>query len=178
MLPIHTILHPTDFSPCAMNAFHLASRLARDSEAHLIVLHVMAPPYVAFAEGAIPSHAEFLKYEVQEQLETLQQSADSLTLERRLEEGETVTEILRVANDIVADLVVMGTHGRTGLKRFMMGSIAEQIVRRALCPVLTVSSRCQTSDLMALEVDGRVDLDVAQEAFPSSDSPTRIAQPR
>jgi nucleotide-binding universal stress UspA family protein len=58
--------------------------------------------------------------------------------ERRLEEGDPVTHILRVARETSCDLIVMGTHGRTGLGRLVMGSVAEQVVRKALCPVLTV----------------------------------------
>jgi hypothetical protein len=60
--------------------------------------------------------------------------------ERRLEEGDAVTEILRVAEEAPADLIVLGTHGRTGLARLLMGSVAEQVVRRAPCPVLTVKA--------------------------------------
>jgi nucleotide-binding universal stress UspA family protein len=60
--------------------------------------------------------------------------------ERRLEEGDPVEAILRVAEEIGADLIVMGTHGRTGLSRLFMGSVAEQVLRRAPCPVLTLKS--------------------------------------
>jgi len=60
--------------------------------------------------------------------------------ERRLAEGDAVEETLRVAQEANADLIVMGTHGWTGLGRLLMGSVAEQVVRRASCPVLTVKA--------------------------------------
>jgi nucleotide-binding universal stress UspA family protein len=63
-----------------------------------------------------------------------------MPVERRLEEGLAVTEVLRVAQEVNADLIVMGTHGRTGLARLLMGSVAEQVLRKALCPVLTVKT--------------------------------------
>jgi len=64
----------------------------------------------------------------------------NVRMERRLEQGDATTEILRVAREESADLIVMGTHGRTGLGRLLMGSVAEQVMRRAPCPVLTVKS--------------------------------------
>jgi nucleotide-binding universal stress UspA family protein len=60
--------------------------------------------------------------------------------ERRLEEGDPATEICRVANEAGCELIAIGTHGRTGLGRLLMGSVAEQVVRRAPCPVLTVKA--------------------------------------
>src|SRR6266446_797817 len=62
----------------------------------------------------------------------------AVSTERRLVEGDAATEILRLVQETGSDLVVMGTHGRTGLARFLMGSVAEQIVRKAPCPVLTL----------------------------------------
>jgi nucleotide-binding universal stress UspA family protein len=61
-------------------------------------------------------------------------------LEHRLVEGDAATVILQVATEIKCDLIVMGTHGRTGLSRLLMGSVAEQVVRNASCPVLTVKT--------------------------------------
>jgi nucleotide-binding universal stress UspA family protein len=62
----------------------------------------------------------------------------TIRTERRYEEGEPVAEILLTAKECGADLIVMGTHGRTGLARLLMGSVADQVVRRAECPVVTV----------------------------------------
>jgi universal stress protein A len=76
--------------------------------------------------------------DTREQLNELQVPANDIRAERRFETGDPATEILRVADDIHADLIVVGTHGRTGLGRLLMGSTAEQIVRQAPCPVLTL----------------------------------------
>jgi nucleotide-binding universal stress UspA family protein len=59
-------------------------------------------------------------------------------VEHRLEEGEPAAQILRVAKETKAGLIVMGTHGRTGLERILLGSVAEKVLRKAVCPVLTV----------------------------------------
>jgi nucleotide-binding universal stress UspA family protein len=73
-------------------------------------------------------------------LRQLQPSDPALHVEYRLEEGFAATEILRLAEEAKADLIVMGTHGRTGLSRLVLGSVAEQVVRKARCPVLTVKA--------------------------------------
>jgi nucleotide-binding universal stress UspA family protein len=140
MLPIHTILHPTDFSDRSVNAFHLASGLTRDYGARLVVLHVAVPPTVIYGEGILPPDPEIQRQEEQQRLDSLQTPEPGVRAERRLEEGDPAMEILRVAQEIGANLIVMGTHGRTGLARLLMGSVAERVVRKALCPVLTVTT--------------------------------------
>jgi universal stress protein A len=140
MLAVHSIIHPTDFSERSQYAFWLACALARDYGARLTVLHVAAVPTVVYGEGVVPPDPEELRAAVQEQLDRLQVPHADVRAERRLEQGDTVEEILRVAQEARADLIVMGTHGRTGLGRLLMGSVAEQIVRKAACPVLTVKA--------------------------------------
>ena len=140
MLPIHTILHPTDFSERSRNALPLACALARDYGARLVFLHVALPPTLVYGEGALPLDPEILFREAKERLDRLEVPQANVRAERRFEEGDPVTEILRVAREINADLIVLGTHGRTGLARLLMGSVAEQIVRKAACPVLTVTA--------------------------------------
>jgi nucleotide-binding universal stress UspA family protein len=140
MLPIHTILHPTDFSDRSENAFHLACSLARDYGARLVILHVVVPPMVVYGEGVVPPEPDLLLQEANDQLNRLPIPQEGIRTERRFQEGDSVAEILRVAQDINADLIVMGTHGRTGLARLLMGSVAEQVVRQASCPVLTVTA--------------------------------------
>jgi nucleotide-binding universal stress UspA family protein len=139
MLPIHTILHPTDFSKNSECAFQLAVALARDYKAHLIVLHVEAVPAAiyGFGEGVLPPRTEWDE-ELRRELEKIHAADPNVNLSHRLEEGDPVTEILMVAEDTHADLIVMGTHGRRGIPRLLMGSVAELVVRRADCPVLTV----------------------------------------
>src|SRR5262245_56250032 len=140
MLPIHTILHPTDFSDRSRHALHLACALARDYGANLVVLHVEPTPYIGYSEGAIPPDPGVLLEEAKEQLRRLEIPATGLRTERRFVEGDPVEEILRTAQEVTADLIVMGTHGRTGLGRLLMGSVAELVVRRANSPVLTVKA--------------------------------------
>jgi nucleotide-binding universal stress UspA family protein len=138
MLPLHTLLHPTDFSERSEYAFRLACSLARDYGARLVVLHVVTPPVVIYGEGVVPPEPEMFRAEAQEKLNRLEAPAPGVGMERRLTEGDPVAEILRLARESGADLIVLGTHGRTGLGRLLMGSVAEQVVRQAPCPVLTI----------------------------------------
>jgi nucleotide-binding universal stress UspA family protein len=143
MWPIKTILHPTDFSECSQEAFRLACSLARDHGARLVVLHVTSVPdlaYKGYGAPGSPLLADEYLAKVREDLEKLQPPAPQLPFERRREEGEPASEILRVAAETATDLIVMGTHGQTGLRHLLMGSVAEQVVRKAACPVLTLKT--------------------------------------
>lgn len=139
MLPIHTILHPTDFSEHSEYAFRFACALARDYGARLVVLHVAPSAVVAFGDGIvafpIDDHQEELA-----RLSKIQDREPKLVADIQVAEGDAVPEILRVARESACDLIVMGTHGWTGLRRLLMGSVAEGVVRRATCPVLTVKT--------------------------------------
>jgi nucleotide-binding universal stress UspA family protein len=137
MLPIHTILHPTDFSVPSDYAFRTACALARDYGARLVALHVVTIPTVVYGEGMVLPDVSNYHEEARAKLDRLEAPAN-VRLERRAVEGEPVTEILRGAEAARADMIVMGTHGRTGLSRLLMGSVAEKVVRQAACPVLTV----------------------------------------
>jgi nucleotide-binding universal stress UspA family protein len=141
MLPIHNILVPTDFSDRAMHAFHLASALARDHRAELTVLHVRELPALPFAEfGAVPPPDLPSRSDLMERLAKFEPPDESLHIEFVIADGEPGEEIVRVAKERNCDLVVMGTHGRTGLSRLLMGSVAERVMRRAPCPVLTLKA--------------------------------------
>jgi nucleotide-binding universal stress UspA family protein len=135
-----TILHPTDFSECSAGAFGLAGALARDHGARLIVLHVTTVPDLPYegygAPGAPLSEGDYLA-DARRSLEGLA-AGPGIACERLLKEGDPASEILRVAKETGADLVVLGTHGRTGLRHVLMGSVAEQVARKASCPVLTL----------------------------------------
>jgi nucleotide-binding universal stress UspA family protein len=137
MLAIRTILHPTDFSDYSDYAFRLACSLAGDHGARLIVLHVAEPMPVAGQEVLIPA---FDLEPLRERLQRLRPEDPKTPVEHRLVEGDAASEILRIAQETKCDLIVMGTHGRTGLGRLLMGSVAEQVVRKASCPVLTVKT--------------------------------------
>jgi nucleotide-binding universal stress UspA family protein len=138
MLAIQTILHPTDFSDRSLFAFRLACALARDYQAHLIVLHVAPLQVLGAVEGVVLIPPENQREALEEELHRLQPPNPGIHVEHRLVQGEPVPEILEVAGQTKADLIVMGTHGRTGLSRLLMGSVAEQVVRNAPCPVLIV----------------------------------------
>jgi nucleotide-binding universal stress UspA family protein len=140
MLRIHTILHPTDFSQRSAYALHLACALARDYHAKLFLLHVVPQPIVAFGEGVIPPEPEFRIEEGWQRLNELVIPGTALGTTRKIAQGDPAAAILDEARSIAADLIVMGTHGRTGLPRLLMGSVAEQVSRRATCPVLTAAA--------------------------------------
>jgi nucleotide-binding universal stress UspA family protein len=142
MLPIRTILHPTDFSGHSEYAFRLASSLARDYGARLIVLHVFERPL--FIHGGVmtappePPPTEEERQAIRKELLGIKPPDAGVCTEHLLEEGDPATGIMQVAQERACDLIVMGSHGRTGLGRLVMGSVAEQVVRKAPCPVLTV----------------------------------------
>lgn len=139
MFPVHTVLHPTDFSDRSAYALRLACALARDYDARLVVLTVAHVPVFVGGEGMPPLSVEEIRAEAEQRLRDLEIPIDGIRVERRLEVGDPAAEILNAARLAGADLIVMGTHGRTGLGRLLMGSVAEQMVRRADCPVLTVA---------------------------------------
>ncbi len=138
MLQLRTILHPTDLSPRSEPAFQLACALASQYAARLIVLHVIEP-IMAYGEVGIviepPGGRESLWQELR-----AHRGFGGIQVEHRLEEGAPAGVIARVADELGCDLIVMGTHGRQGLSRLLMGSVAERVVRLAPCPVLTVKS--------------------------------------
>jgi nucleotide-binding universal stress UspA family protein len=138
MLPFRTVLHPTDFSENSDYAFRLACALARDYGARLVILHAAVPPVVVYGEGVIPPEPGDYKDRLRERLQQLAAPDPKIKVEHRLVEGDAVTEILRTAEGTKADVIVMGTHGRTGLGRLLLGSVAEQVVRKAPCAVVTV----------------------------------------
>ncbi|MCS6852462.1 MAG: universal stress protein [Gemmataceae bacterium] len=144
MKAIRTLLHATDFSPLSERAWELACLLARQCGARLIVLHVLERPRVVYSGVALapppPPPADEERQAAWEQLRRMQPPEAGVAVEHRLEEGDPATAILQVADEAAADLIILGTHGRTGLSRLLMGSIAEQVVRRATCPVLTVKT--------------------------------------
>jgi nucleotide-binding universal stress UspA family protein len=136
MQAIRTILHPTDFSEAAAAAFQVARALARDHDARLVVLHVLPP---TFSDTAAPALEPVRTWEEEGAKMCRLCPADPGTrVEYRQVEDDPAAGILRVARDLDCDLIVMGTHGRMGLARLLLGSVAEKVVREAPCPVLTV----------------------------------------
>ena len=130
------ILFPTDFSTASDAALVHAENLAKQSSAELLILHIEEPP-LAYGGGELyyglpePSSERILKM-----LSDVCPSDPQLSFKHRLVMGDPATEIVRVAEEEQAELIVLGTHGRTGLSRILMGSVAEAVVRHAPCPVL------------------------------------------
>jgi nucleotide-binding universal stress UspA family protein len=139
MLPIRTILHPTDFSANSQCAWEMACALARDYGARLLLVHVEAPQPVFTELGAIPPEpVDRRAFEAE--LARIRPTDSTLTVARSLLFGDEPSTINRFATENNVDLIVMGTHGRTGLGRLLMGSVAESVLREATCPVLTIKT--------------------------------------
>jgi nucleotide-binding universal stress UspA family protein len=148
MSRLRRILHPTDFSSASGAAFKRAVAMAKADKAQLILLHVLAPPVPIAGEGYIPPNvyedleASARKY-AEKKLAALQAKARQagLRVTTLLLEGVVHEQIVRAAKSKKADLIVIGTHGRTGLAKFFLGSVASRVVTAAPCPVMTVRGR-------------------------------------
>lgn len=147
MLPIHTILHPTDFSDPSDYAFKVTQMIARECHAKVVVLHV-AGMHISLPQ---PMENEFgLAFDCSGDYQTFHDSLKlqleqfeknpKIEVETRLVYGDAPTDILQTAHEIKCDLIVMGTHGRSGLGHLLMGSVAEAVLQRAECPVLTIKN--------------------------------------
>jgi nucleotide-binding universal stress UspA family protein len=140
MLPIRKILHPTDFSDRSQAAFEMASALARDYAAELVVVHVDRPMPIFAPDGIAVAGPTEEPYEARVKLAEIRPTDPRVTVTHHLLEGDPAEQILKAARAVAADLIVLGTHGTTGLARLLMGSVAESVVRKAACPVLTVKA--------------------------------------
>jgi nucleotide-binding universal stress UspA family protein len=144
MTAFRRILHPTDFSRASGPAFRRAVALARACRAPLVLVHVMTPPSPFIGEGAPPS--SYVELLILARRSAKRRLAAALARAKRgrvraqgiFAEGLPADAILRAARRTRADLIVMGTHGRTGMSRVFLGSVAERVVRESRCPVLTV----------------------------------------
>ncbi|MBY0457277.1 MAG: universal stress protein [Gemmataceae bacterium] len=145
MITVRRILVPTDFTDCATKAVRYAAELADKFQAELILLHVVPDTVLALPDAVMPTPAPLAD------LDALREAGKSglanligaLKLERlnprpEVRLGSPEQEIVAAAHDLKADLVCVSTHGRDGLSRVLLGSVAEQVVRHAPCPVLTV----------------------------------------
>lgn len=144
MVPIRRILFPTDFSEYADHAWSFALQFAQEFGAEVHLFHVVAPPprlTEAYSMHFDPQKfAEVLTGEATVSLDRLAQTAKDRSIAFRTEVriGVDFHEIIDYARTHQIDLIVMGTHGRTGLAHALVGSVAEKVVRKAPCPVLTV----------------------------------------
>jgi len=137
------ILAPIDFSPASDRALTSALELARMLGAELHVLHVVPLLAYAIAPEAMPDAPDFerrLKEELSKKLEATVKKLEGqgVTVKGLMLDGNPGHEIARAAHDDGYDMIVMPTHGRTGLSHVMLGSVAERVVRTARVPVLTL----------------------------------------
>ena len=139
MLPIRKILHPTDFSDHSRAAFELACALARDYGADLMILHVNRPTAIYAPDGIVVGAPVEDPLELRGQLAQIRPEDPRVKFEHKLADGEPAEQIVKAAAGM--DLIVLGTHGTTGLARLLMGSVAETVLRKAPCPVLTVRTK-------------------------------------
>jgi nucleotide-binding universal stress UspA family protein len=133
MIAVRNILYATDFSPYSTQAYFHAVALAEQHRARLIIAHVCATRR-GFWAGGEGQDQEYWRG----QLEQLRPLNPDIPVEHVLLAGDPAEELLRYAAEAGVDLIVMGTHGRTGLERLLMGSVAEKVLRGALCSVLVV----------------------------------------
>jgi nucleotide-binding universal stress UspA family protein len=142
------ILHPTDFSPASRGAFARALAEARAGGGELVIVHVLSTmmPFVGDEYVSPQTYADVLetaRIHGQKQLDKLVAKARAAGARVRglLLEGTAADTIVRTARSRRADVIVMGTHGRTGLTRMLMGSVAGRVIGTAPCPVMTVKGK-------------------------------------
>ena len=138
------ILHPTDFSECAVEAERQAVRLVEQLNGELVLVHVVAEALL-YGEGLLNIHETRLIYDAQRKWaeDTLEARCGTLRLSGikahwRVEVGVPFEEIAKAADQERADMIVMGTHGRGGFNRLLLGSVVGRVIHLAPCPVLTV----------------------------------------
>ena len=138
-----TILVPTDFSEAAEAALDVALELAAQVRAKVHLMHAIEPPYVGFSDGLEFPTADLVtriqaKGAADLAASLAKRSGTRVDLASILVEGDPRETVLEAAEEVDADLVIMGTHGRRGLRRALMGSVAESVVRECARPVMTV----------------------------------------
>jgi nucleotide-binding universal stress UspA family protein len=136
------ILVPIDFSEQSKSVIEYATAFAKDYDAELLIVHVMDPA-ITHLEGIQPAEAlEGLNAVLRE----VRPADNTVACSHRLLEGAPADTILKTAKDENVEMIVLGTHGRSGLSRLLMGSVAEAVVRKAKCPVLTLRQPDKTKD--------------------------------
>ncbi len=145
-LEIRRILCPVDFSAASQGALRAAAALARRFDASLTLLHVAVVPGSSIPEALLPTPPELATDLTGPEARPLQEwkalaaSLGAPRVEALRSVGRPAQEILALARRDAFDLLVLGTHGRTGVGHLLLGSVAEEVVRHASCPVLTLGS--------------------------------------
>jgi nucleotide-binding universal stress UspA family protein len=153
-MQIRSILLPTDFSECGNYALPYATSLARTFGASIICVHVIEAivPTVGYSGMTEPlpiaDITEQLEDSAERELPKIAEREEcaGLAVEELIVHGEAASEIVRVAKERDVDLIVISSHGRTGLGRMLFGSTAEAVVRHASCPVLVVKPSREEED--------------------------------
>ena len=152
MLPFRRILVTTDFSDTSLEALPIAVEMASHFDAELLLVHVLPmdaptpwdiPPYADFglASLPLPEYEAQVRQEVERRMELVaSKRAQGVKVRTVLRRGDAATEIGLLATAEKADLIVLATHGWTGWRHLVFGSVAERVLREATCPVLSV--RC------------------------------------
>jgi len=145
MTKLRRILVPIDFSPHADAAIAWAVDLARRYDASIVLTHVYQPLSLALPDGYVLQSAMALSdllAKIDEALDAAKQRIELMSpgigVKTAVRQGAPWAEIGALAREAPCDLIVMGTHGRTGIKHALLGSVTEKVVRTAPCPVLTV----------------------------------------
>lgn len=145
MINIERILFPTDFSEHSKHAFHYALSFAKEYNASLYMLHVIEDiQYLAnaymFDVPIMPSFADMEQNRLKEMQEFIDREVTdpNIKIEKVVRRGRPFMEIIQMARDEKIDLIVIATHGRGGLEHVFFGSVAEKVVRKAPCPVLSI----------------------------------------
>ena len=145
MIKIEKILFPTDFSEHSRHAFNYAISFAKEYGAILFVVHVIEDvQYLAnaymFDVPMMPSFADMEQNRLKEMQEFIDREVDdpNIKIEKVVRHGRPFIEIIQLAKEENADLIVTATHGRGGLEHVLFGSVAEKVVRKAPCPVLSI----------------------------------------
>ncbi len=150
--PFRRILCAVDFSPGTKMTVDMARQVAESSKGTVILLHVVPLPVEAIGQPLMVEPLTGAEEDARRRLNHL--AAESLThaYEILVVTGEPATTISQVANEQHADLIVMATHGRTGLKHFFLGSVAERVVRESPVPVMTVRALAEKHHLLSQSV--------------------------
>ena len=141
MKSIKKILVPVDFTAYSDRALEVAAQMACQFRARILLLHVIEQfTYTVSDTFEVLDHYPALKSLAEPQMEILMKGLrkKGLRVDGRIERGNPYLEILKACRKDKADMIVMGTHGRTGIPHLVMGSVAENVVRMATCPVMTV----------------------------------------
>jgi nucleotide-binding universal stress UspA family protein len=146
---IKKIAVPTDFSPAADEAFRMAQLLAKGTGASLTVFHIALPPAFMTADGKVlPDASSDDTKNLWDSLRKMRPEDSSIRVEHHIivAEKSDASHLLQVIDSLGGDLIVMGTTGRTGLKHLLFGSLAEDVVRKAACPVMVVKAPAGEKD--------------------------------